>query len=277
MDVDSSDKGDQPTRRATAAGMYDFFLGGVHNFPADREAAEKVIAMMPSAPAMAKANRAFLRRAVRHLAEAGVRQFLDLGSGMPTQGSVHEIAARIAPESHVVYVDIDPLVVSESLDLLDGNGRATAVNGDLRQPHTILDNPHVHRMLDLDQPVALLLCAVLHFVPDDDQAYGIVDQFRDALSPGSYLLVSHGADEGAEATVSSAEYGAIQEVYGQRTASSAGGRTHEGVARFFGDAELVDPGIVWAPQWRPEPDDPTDFADHPRLSCVWAGVGRLRR
>lgn len=262
---------DRSTRGATTARIYDYFLGGVHNFKADREAAERIAAMMPTAPAMAKANRAFLRRGVRYLADAGVRQFLDLGSGMPTQGSVHEIA----PEARVVYVDIDPVAVSESLELLDGNDRVTAVTGDLREPQTILDHPGVRRVLDLDQPVALLLCAVLHFVPDDDQAYGLVDRFREAVSPGSYLLVSHGADEGAEAVVSSTQYGAVQQVYDQRTASSAGGRTHAGVARFFGDAEVVEPGIVWVPQWRPEPGDPTDFAADPRLSCVWAGVGRL--
>jgi hypothetical protein len=255
--------------------MYDFFLGGVHNFSADREAAGRVTAMMPSAPAMARANRAFLRRGVRFLAEDGVRQFLDLGSGMPTQGNVHEIAQQIAPESRVVYVDIDPVAVSESQELLEGNDRATAIYGDMRQPQTVLAHPQLGKMLDLSQPVALLLCAVLHFVPDDEQAYGLVDEVRDALAPGSYLLVSHGSNEGAEASISSAEHGAVQGVYGNRTATPAGGRTHEGVARFFGNADLVDPGIVWVPQWRPDPDDPADFTDDPRLSCLWAGIGRL--
>ncbi|MDG4826998.1 SAM-dependent methyltransferase [Asanoa sp. WMMD1127] len=275
MDVESTGVSDRSTKPATAARIYDYFLDGVHNFPADREAAARVVAMMPSAPAMAKANRAFLRRAVRHLAEAGVRQFLDLGSGMPTQGSVHEIVQEVAPESRVVYVDIDPIAVSESLDLIGDTGRVTAIQGDMRQPRAVLDHPVVLKTLDFDQPVALLLCAVLHFVPDDDQAYGLVDQFRDALAPGSYVLVSHGANEGADASVTSEEHSTIQKVYNQRTATPAGGRTREGVARFFGPAELVDPGIVWVTQWRPQPDDPTDFADDPRLSCVWAGVGRL--
>ncbi|GIF76266.1 SAM-dependent methyltransferase [Asanoa siamensis] len=271
MDVDS----DRSRKPATAARIYDFFLGGVHNFPADREAAAQVAAMMPTAPAMAKANRAFLRRGVRYLAASGVRQFLDLGSGMPTQGGVHQVAQEVRPDARVVYVDIDPIAVSESLEIIDGNDRATAINGDMRQPRAVLDHPQVRKMLDFDEPVALLLCAVLHFVPDDDQAYGLVEEFRAALAPGSHLLLSHGANEGAEVTVSSTQHDEVQSVYDRRTATPAGGRTRDGVARFFGDATLVDPGIVWVPQWRPEPDDPTDFADDPRLSCIWAGIGRL--
>jgi hypothetical protein len=272
VDAESSDRSKKP---ATAARIYDFFLDGLHNFPADREAAAQVVAKMPAAPAMAKANRAFLRRGVRFLADAGVRQFLDLGSGMPTQGPVHQIAQRIAPDSRVVYVDIDPIAVSESLELLAGNERATAIHADMRQPGDVLGHPQVRKMLDFDEPVALLLCAVLHFVPDDEVAYGLVDRFRDALAPGSYILVSHGANEGAAATVTTAEHDQVQQVYGQRTATPAGGRTREGVARFFGAAELVEPGIVWAPQWRPGPEDPRDFADDPRRSCIWAGIGRL--
>ncbi|GAA1899347.1 SAM-dependent methyltransferase [Asanoa iriomotensis] len=266
---------DRTKKPATAARIYDFFLDGLHNFPADREAAAQVVAMMPAAPAMAKANRAFLRRGVRFLADAGVRQFLDLGSGMPTQGPVHQIAQRIAPDSRVVYVDIDPIAVSESQELLAGNARTLAIHADMRKPRDILDHPRVRKMLDFDQPVAVLLCAVLHFVPDDDVAYGLVDEFRGALAPGSHILLSHGASEGAAATVTSEEHDQVQQVYGQRTATPAGGRTHDGVARFFGDAEMVDPGIVWAPQWRPGPEDPKHFADDPRLSCIWAGIGRL--
>jgi hypothetical protein len=275
MDAESTGAVNRTTKPATAARIYDYFLDGLHNFPADREAAARVVAMMPAAPAMAKANRAFLRRGVRYLAEAGVRQFLDLGSGMPTQGSVHEIVQQVAPESRVVYVDIDPIAVLESQEIIGANDRVTAVQGDLREPGAILAHPRVRRTLDFSQPVALLLCAVLHIVPDDDQAYGLVSEFRDALAPGSYLLVSHGSQEGAEATITSAEHGAIQQLYGQRTATPAGGRTRDAVARFFGDAQLVDPGIVWVTQWRPQPDDPADFADDPGRSCIWAGVGRL--
>jgi len=277
MDVDSTaTASDRSAKAATAARIYDVFLGGVHNFPADQEAARRVAAAMPAAPAMARANRAFLGRAVRFLADAGVRQFLDLGSGMPTQGNVHEIAQGIDPEARVVYVDIDPVAVSESQELLEGNDHATAIQADLRQPAAILDHPRVRKLLDFDRPVGLLLCAVLHFVPDDDQAYGLVSRFRAALAPGSWMVVSHGANEGAAVTVTQAEHGEIQGVYGQRTATPAGGRSHEGVARFFGDADVVDPGIVWAPEWHPAPDDPADFAHDPRQSCLWAGVARLR-
>ena len=262
--------GDDRSRKpATAARMYDYYLGGVHNFPADRAAAEKVIAAQPEARGIARTCRAFLRRSVRYLVNAGVRQFLDLGSGMPTEGNVHEIAQQAAPETRVVYVDIDPVAVSESLELLEGNDLATAVHADLRRPDTILRHPQVREMLDFNQPIGLLLSAVLHFVPDDAEAYDLADRLLTALAPGSYLAISHGSTEG----FGSAD--ALKDVYQQQTATPVGTRTRDQVARFFAGFELVEPGIVWAPQWRPAPDDPKDFADDPRLSSVWAGVGKL--
>jgi len=274
MDAESA-AGGRSTKPATAARIYDYYLGGTHHFDADRETAQKVLAVMPTAPLMARANRAFLGRAVRHLAEAGVRQFLDLGSGMPTEGNVHQIAQLVDPGSRVVYVDMDPVAVSESLELLNGDVHATAIQGDMREPEAILTHPQVTKLLDFNAPIALVLCAVLHFVPDDDQAYGLVSRLREPLVPGSYLVISHGASEGGVATVGTAAHPAIQEAYSQRTASSAGGRTYAGVQRFFTGTDLVEPGIVWVPEWRPDPDEHNDFADDPRLSCVWAGIGRL--
>ena len=273
MDSVSSGGDDRTSKPATAARIYDYVLGGVHNFPADRAAAERLIAEQPLLPLMARVQRAFVRRAVRHLAKAGVRQFLDLGSGMPTEGNVHEIAQQVAPDARVVYVDIDPVAVSESLEILEGNDRATAVYGDMRQPQAILDHPQVRNLIDFNQPTGLLMASVLHFVPDDAAAYNLVEHLLAALAPGSYLAVSHGASESFTSTSTTLD--AVQDVYKQQTATPLGLRTRAEVARFFTGTELVEPGVVWLPEWRPAPDDPTDFADDPQLSWVWAGVGKL--
>ncbi|GIF63606.1 hypothetical protein Ais01nite_16410 [Asanoa ishikariensis] len=259
---------------ATSARMYDFYLGGAHNFAADRRAALKVIEQYPTVPAVARTNRAFLGRAVRFLADAGVRQFLDIGSGIPTSGNVHEIAQRSVPEARVVYVDIDPVAVAESREILHGNDLATAIHGDLRDPKAILDDPGVHGMLDLTRPVAVVLAAVLHFVPDDTQAHGVVDELLTALPAGSHLVISHGAAEtfllGDERTA------AARSVYTRQTSTAGKPRTREEVSRFFGArCELVEPGVSWAPDWRPAADDPTDFENDTRRSGMWAAVGRL--
>jgi O-methyltransferase involved in polyketide biosynthesis len=262
---------------ATAARIYDYVLGGTHNFPADREAAKLAIQQFPLIPARARANRALLRRMVRYLADTGVRQFLDIGSGMPTEGNVHEIAQAIAPDSQVVYVDIDPVAVAESLEILDGNGRATAIAGDLRKPQAILDHPQVRALLDFEQPIALLLAAVLHFVPDDEEANAAVSQLLGALPPGSYLAVSHSAAEGFELGKAGKDSVKIaQNIYKRQTATPITLRTRDQIARFFGGcAGLVEPGLVWMTAWRPAPDDPADFAGDPPRSGQWAGIGRI--
>jgi hypothetical protein len=214
---------------------------------------------------------------VRYLIEAGVRQFLDIGSGMPTVGNVHEVAQQLAPDARVVYVDIDPVAVSESLEILKGNHLATAVHGDLRQPSTILEHPQVRKLLDFDRPIGILLTAVLHFVPDDAEADDVVRQLVAAAAPGSYLAVSHTATEGfALGSTSSDSVKVGKEIYRQRTATPITLRTRDQVARFFdGCSGLVEPGLVWMTQWRPAPDDPADFADDPPRSGQWAAVGRI--
>jgi SAM-dependent methyltransferase len=252
--------------------MYDYFLGGVHNFPADREAADKVIAMLPFIPAAARGNRAFLVRAVRYLATSGVRQFLDIGSGIPTVDNVHEIVQRIAPDSRVVYVDIDTVAVAESLELLDGNHNATAIRGDLRDPVAILDNPETLRLLDFEQPVAVLLAAVLHFVPDDAQAHDVVRQLVRPLATGSYLVVSHGAAEGMP--IQNAQTQAIGDVYRRQTATPGTVRGRAEVEAFFTGLEMVDPGVVWMNDWRRDPDTSTDLPTGPQPGGAWVGVGR---
>ncbi|MEV6375086.1 SAM-dependent methyltransferase [Micromonospora musae] len=269
--VGASDENE--AKPATAARIYDYYLGGTHNFPADREAAEAMMRVLPLGPQLARTNRAFLRRAVRHLAESGVRQFLDVGSGIPTVGNVHEIVQQIAPETRVVYVDIDPVAVAESEEILKGNELATAVHGDLRDPASILGHPQVNALLDLDRPVGLLLAAVLHFVPDDDVAYGAVDRLRAALAPGSHLVMSHATTD--EVRHDQDELDVAHDIYRRRTTTPLGLRSRSQFERFFAGLELVEPGVVWLPLWRPAPDDPQYFADDPRRSAGLGAVGRV--
>jgi len=257
-------------RPSTGARIYDYLLGGVHNFPADREVAQKVIAALPHVREAALANRAFLGRAVRYFAEQGIDQFIDIGSGIPTQGNVHEIAHAVRPDARVVYVDIDPLAVAQSLDLLAEDDRATAVRGDLREPDAILANPELRRMLDLSRPVGLLLFAVLHFVPDDELAYGVVERLQRELVSGSHFAASHGATE----TVPPPEQAqSMERAYDQRTMTGAGKpRTREEFARFFTGWDVVEPGLVWVPQWRPDDQVPADMVADPTISGCWAGA-----
>ena len=237
------------------ARIYDYFLGGKDNFPADRQVADQVLAIAPVAREVVEDNRAFLRRAVRVLTrEAGIRQFIDLGSGLPTQGNVHEIAQAIAPDARVVYVDNDAMVVTHSRALLAGDN-TIAIQADLREPDVILGHPEVRELIDFDQPVALLLVAILHFIPDDQDPLGIVARFRDALPTGSYLAISHGTrdipvrpDISAEVM---AEMGARVERLYQQTTAFIVTRTRAQVGRFFDGFELLDPGLVEIQLWRP--------------------------
>ena len=256
------------------ARIYDYFLGGKDNFPADREVAEQVVAIAPVARDIVEDNRAFLRRAVRLLAgEAGIRQFIDLGSGLPTQGNVHEIAQAAAPDARVVYVDNDAMVVTHSRALLAGDNTA-AIEADLRDPDSVMRHPEVRELIDFGRPVALLLLAILHFVPDDEDPFGIVARYTDALPAGSYLAISHGTrdiparpDMSPEAM---AEMGAKVERLYQLTTASLVTRTHAQVERFFDGFDLLDPGLVEIQLWRPDEDDallPGGF---------YGGVGRKR-
>jgi O-methyltransferase involved in polyketide biosynthesis len=260
------------SKPATAARIYDYHLGGTHNFPADREAGMAVAAMFPLVSVIARTNRAFLQRAVRYAAGQGVRQFLDLGAGIPTQGNVHEVADAVIDDARVVYVDIDPVAVSESLDILQGNTRATAVWGDVRDPQPILDNPQVRALIDFDQPVALLLVGVLHFVPDEI-AYDAVQQLLGALAPGSLLIVSHAAADAQDFDKDNLD--TMKDIYRQRTATPLHLRTRDGVARFFEGLELAEPGLTWVSSWRPEPTDPQDLVSTPQLSAGHVAVGRI--
>jgi hypothetical protein len=222
---------------------------------------------MPDVSVGAQANRAFLRRAARYLAAAGVRQFLDIGSGIPTLGNVHEIAQQAAPDSRVVYVDIDPVAVAHSQQILAGNPNAAVIQEDLRRPELILSHPDVRRLIDFSEPVAVLLVAVLHFISDEDDPAAILATLREATAPGSYLVLSHGSAESRkpeEAVGGAAVY--------QRTASPLTLRDRARLRELFAGYELIDPGVVWAPLWHP--DSPEEVGEHPELTAIIGGVGR---
>ncbi len=257
------------TGKANIARVYDYWLGGSHNFRADQDAARAMIAIEPNTRAIMRANRAFLGRAVRFLAaEAGIRQFLDIGSGIPTEQNVHQVAQDAAPGAHVVYADNDEVAVAHSRLLLEDNPDASVIQADLREPALILTAPATQMLIDLTQPVALLLVAVLHFIPDSGNPAQIIATLRDALAPGSYLVISHAcrdtdpefADKGESA-------------YRGRIAGQMCMRTGEQIARFFDGFTLVEPGLVWLPQWRP--GRPEDVPEDPHKFWCLVGVGRL--
>ena len=257
------------TGKANIARVYDWWLGGDHNFRADQDAARAMIAVEPNARGIARANRAFLGRAVRFLAaEAGIRQFLDIGSGIPTQNNVHQVAQDAAPGARVVYADVDDVAVAHSRLILDGTADAAVIQADARDPASILAAPETQLLLDFTQPVAVLLVAVLHFIADDDNPEQIVATLRDALPPGSYLVVSHACSDARPETLS-----AFETVYKSKVASEGRARTRAEIARFFDGFTLVDPGLVWLPQWRPE--RPEDVPDDPEQYWFLAGVGQL--
>ncbi|MFI6638445.1 SAM-dependent methyltransferase [Streptomyces sp. NPDC050504] len=248
--------------------MYDYYLGGSHNFEVDREAARKAMEFMPGLPKIMQANRAFMRRAVHHAIGEGVTQFLDIGSGIPTFGNVHEVAQRADPGAKVAYVDHDSVAVAHSRAVLEDNDRAVIAPADLRKPQEILNSPEVAGLLDLDRPVALLLVAVLHFLEDSDDPYGAVAELRDALAPGSLIVITHASYEGVPLTEERA--GGAVGVY-QKIKNPLVMRTREEVTAFFDGYELLEPGLVAMPDWRPE--DPMVLED-PYAYSGFAGVGR---
>jgi hypothetical protein len=248
--------------------MYDYYLGGKDHYPADREAAEKVIAGMPPGVVRtaARQNRRFLGRAVRYLAgEAGIRQFLDIGTGLPTMGSVHEIAKAIATESRIVYVDNDPIVIAHGREMLQGVDQAVIVQHDLREPDKILFDDELRQTLRFDQPVAVLLVAVLHFVSDEEDPRGIIDRLLAPLPSGSHLVISHATAD------SFAEVHDVARVYRGAT-STMHSRDRAEINAFLTGLRLVEPGLVWVPQWHPDAD--TGLSDDPGRSLSYGAVAR---
>jgi len=267
----TNDQGEE-LDRPNAARIYDYLLGGAQNFTVDRAAAEHVLDNYPDAALAARSNRAFLRRAVAYLAGQGIAQFLDIGSGLPTVGNVHEVARQVNPRARIVYVDNDPVAVRYSRELLAEEGEGArgvaAIEADLRDPAAILAHPRARRLLDLSRPVALILAAVLHFIPDDDAALGAVRDLAAALPVGSYLVISHGTYDGA----SSETLAQLARLY-EATTHPLGFRSHAQLARFFDGFEVIAPGIVFAPAWRPD-GSPSPFTAEPERAAVLAGVGR---
>ncbi|MGW2834118.1 SAM-dependent methyltransferase [Streptomyces sp. NPDC001286] len=257
------------TSRPHPARMYDYFLGGKDNYEVDQEAAERFIKAAPEVRAAVRANRRFMERAVRYVvAEGGVRQILDIGTGLPTEPNVHQIARAVAPGTRVAYVDNDPIVSAHSRTLLDDDDTDTSVVlADLRDPRAVLDHPDVRRVLDFDRPVALLLLAVLHFLTEADDPNAVVATLLDALPAGSHLVLSH-------ATVDIHEDGRADavKVYNNATATM-NPRSHARVLDFFDSLTLVDPGLVLVPDWRPQ--EPPE-AGAPPIG-IYGGVARKDR
>lgn len=257
--------------RPSVARMYDYFLGGSHNFAADRELAERARQVFPDAPYVVRANRAFLRRAVTALCGLGVDQFLDLGSGIPTVGNVHEIAHAADPSAEVVYVDSDPVAAAHATALLQGERRVGVLHADLRDPQAIVGAAADSGRIDFARPVAVLLVSVLPFVPDEDDPAGIVTAYRDATAPGSYLAISHGTNDYQPKAA-----GDVEDVY---TGTNQPGvfRSRDEIRALMPGYELLPPGLVDAIHWRPDTKeasvrDPLD-GDVARYSLL-AAVGR---
>lgn len=236
--------------RPAPARMWDYYLGGSHNFAADRQLADQALGAWPELPQIARANRAFLRRAVTFLAEQGIAQFLDLGSGIPTAGHVHEIVTAINPKARTAYVDSDPVAVAHSRLLLAETDSATIVHADLRDPAAVLADPALRGFLDLGEPTAVLMFAVLHFVPDSDDPQSVVAAYRDATAPGSYLALTHGTSDYLPEQIRN-----LEEVY-SHSSSRMTMRSHAQITRLMQGYELVEPGLVDMIRWRPDAQNP---------------------
>lgn len=246
------------------ARVYDYLLGGKENFEADRELAAQLLASFPTSGWIARQNRAFLVRAVRYCAENGIRQFLDLGSGLPSVDSVHEVARRVNPDARVTYVDHDPVAVRHAQALLAGGQGLAAIEADLRFPERVLELAR----LDFAQPVAVLTVAVMHFIGHDDNPGQILREFIAAMAPGSYLVLSHATHD-----TQPEDAGRARSMY-RRASSPLNTRSREEIAALFGGLALVDPGLVFTVQWRPGGHAP---ADQPEAAGMYAGVGYKSR
>jgi len=279
-DADSWVPADVDLERPNAARMYDYMLGGAHNFEVDRDAANAVLEVAPEVRTTAQANRGFLRRAVKHAADNGVRQFLDLGSGIPTVGNVHEIAHSVDPASHVVYADNEPVAVAHSRAMLRDVPNTAVIHADIREPAAILGHDHTRRLIDFDQPVAVLMVSVLHFLPGD--ITGLVAAYRRPLVAGSYWVVSH-----ASRTEPTPRTESVQQLY-ERTPTPLQLRTRDEIRDLFDGLDMVHPNpatddpadLVPVTDWRAEPADAglaPEVAGSPFVAGFLAGVARVPR
>ncbi len=257
-----------PLDKPNVSRMVDYWLGGYHNFEADRAIVEQINSIYPDAEPTARLARACLRRIVTFLVSQGIDQFLDLGSGIPTIGNVHQVAQEINPTARVVYVDIDPVAVAHGKAILANNPNATSIQGDVHQIRQVLDHAEVKELLDFGRPMAVLYLSILHFIVDDKDARDNVRIARDAMVPGSYIAIAHATFENSPGEVTIQ----VQKLYANSSIPSKV-RNHDELLPFFEGTELVEPGLVYAPAWRPEGPDDT-FLYQPERSCTYVGVGR---
>jgi len=232
--------------RPNPARMYDYYLGGAHNFAADRLLADRALAVQPALARAAQCNRRFLGRVVRYSIEAGIDQFLDLGSGIPTAGNVHQVAQQHNPSARVAYVDNESVAVAHSAELLTGNSNASITQADLRDVDAVLNAPGVAGLLDFERPVALLTVAVMHFLPDSQAPWDVFNRYCDVLAPGSTVAFSHCSLEGMPS-----EWNEVTELYKSST-TPVYPRNKAELERFFVGMTMVEPGIVDAVAWRPD-------------------------
>jgi O-methyltransferase involved in polyketide biosynthesis len=274
--------GDIDLRTPSIARVYDYFLGGTENWAVDREFGNALLERFPLLGNVARANRQFLNRVVQHLAKLGVRQFVDIGAGVPTMGSTHQTADTVDPTCHVVYIDNDPVAIGHSQALLHEHGdpaRHATLPGDLRDPEQLWRDVRKTGLIDQTQPVALLIIAVLHVQQTDERgvdiAAEVLARYRDLLPSGSYLAISQVTNEGVSENFSTTLTD-IKAMYDQRS-SPVVWRSQADIKAFFGDFELIDPGLTWTPLWHPEYPTPGAAPvafGQPNESVIWAGVGR---
>lgn len=262
--------GFDPTR-PNVARMNDYFLGGKDNFAADRAAAERALEVAPELLVLTREWRKFIRRVVRFLAESGITQFLDIGTGLPAEENIHEIAQAAAPGARVAYVDSDPVVSAHAQALLEDNELTIGVRADISEPREIMAHPRVRKLIDVDQPVAVLLLTVLHRIPDDDVAERIVAEFKEVIAPGSYVAIQHAvSDIRPDVTKNlTSLYQDKEAIKGTRRARNT--RTKAQIERYFDGLEVIEPGVVYLPSWRP---DAGDVRANPESVWLVGGVGR---
>ena len=266
LEYDEFDPSKIDTGVAHPARMYDYYLGGKTHFAADRAAADAVLAVLPEGRDMAIANRAFLGRAVRFLARQGITQFLDIGTGIPSPGNTSDVLREVSPEARGVFIDNDPIVTTHTRALLGDRVAASVVHGDLRQANSLLADPGIKGAVDLGRPIAVLLVAVLHFIKDQEEPARIVETLKQAMPAGSYFVISHGTQDFNPDQATAAVRG-----YDEATAPFVL-RSREVVERFFDGLDMVEPGVVQLPYWRPEGDIEGD----PSKIWLYAGVGRKK-
>lgn len=259
----------------SAARVYDFLLGGTYNYPADQIAAARMMRDFPLLAQLAKYNRFWVQRVIRHLVrDLGVRQFLDIGAGIPTAGNVHEIAQSLAPTSRVVYVDYEKVAVDIGREILENNPLATSIHADMRLPASIIDHPDTQAVLDFSEPMAVVWGSVLHFIEDRDDPFGIIDQYKSLLKPGDYIAIS-AISEHFQRGKGLEEFRALIARYNEVVSEVATSRPLDQLERYFAGTEIIDPGLVPVPDWKPDFDNyEPDLHDVARTPMV-GGVGRL--